>query len=226
MRSNKIIIYVLSLCLVMLGVLAASFREMPEEQLTVSLFFRIGSGQNAEMVAGWEDDQNTVYVFLPGYAELSDVWFQTSGDEQFLIDGTEITDGGSCDAYITDKVYELTMKSGSSSVQKNLVFVQSGHFPTMYIDVQSGSMDYIHMDMSNQDSGSIRLYDDQGETLYSGALDTIKGRGNTSWYADKKPYNITLSQETDLLGMGTAQKWILLSEGYNTVNIRDRKSVV
>ena len=222
MRSNKIIIYALSLCLVMLGVLAASFREMPEEQLTVSLFFRIDSGQNAEMVAGWEDDQNTVYVFLPGYAELSDVWFQTGGDKQFLIDGTEISDGDSCDAYTTDKVYELTMKSGSSSVQKNLVFVQSGHFPTMYIDVQSGSMDYIHMDMSNQDSGSIRLYDDQGETLYSGALDTIKGRGNTSWYADKKPYNITLSQETDLLGMGTAQKWILLSEGYNTVNIRNK----
>ena len=45
------------------------------------------------------------------------------------------------------------------------------------------------------------ILDSDGETVYSGGLEKIKGRGNTSWEQEKKPYNITLEDSALLPGM-------------------------
>ena len=50
--------------------------------------------------------------------------------------------------------------------------------------------------------------------LYDGELE-IKGRGNSTWQADKKPYKIKLDTKTDLLGMGKNKHWVLLSNPYD-----------
>lgn len=39
----------------------------------------------------------------------------------------------------------------------------------------------------------------------------IRGRGNYSWFLDKKGYQIKLSEETELLGMGAADTWTLIA---------------
>ena len=223
MRFNKIIIGLFSLCLILLGFFAWSFSDVPEATMPGEIFFRIGAGENTERISCWENDDNTFYVFLPGYAEFSDIRIQTKGDARYLIDGTEVFHGDSCARYTVDHVYELAIYTGNSIVQKDLVFVQSGSVPTVHIDVQSGSMEYLHMDKDNKESGTIRLYDSDGTQLHSGILEIIKGRGNSSWGVDKKPYSLTLDQNADLLGMGEAQRWILLAEGfYTSVNIRNK----
>lgn len=56
--------------------------------------------------------------------------------------------------------------------------------------------------------------------LYSGAA-KIKGRGNTTWNAAKKPYKLKLDSKADLFGMGKNKHWVLLSNPYDTSNMRN-----
>ncbi len=51
---------------------------------------------------------------------------------------------------------------------------------------------------------------DPAESFYRLPLQ-IKGRGNYSWSFAQKPYTIKLDAKADLLGMGEAKKWVLVT---------------
>ena len=53
---------------------------------------------------------------------------------------------------------------------------------------------------------------------------SIEDRGLGKQHLDpgKKPYNITLSLPGDLLGMGTAQNWVLLANYYDATNLKNK----
>lgn len=57
--------------------------------------------------------------------------------------------------------------------------------------------------------------------LYDGAME-IRGRGNSTWMAAKKPYRIKLDKKADLLGMGESKHWVLLANYYDTTLMRNR----
>ena len=68
-------------------------------------------------------------------------------------------------------------------------------------------------------------YSDEGLTEYSGGeykLDYIRGRGNSTWEADKKPYKIKLENEANLFGMGSNKHWVLVANYYDNSLIRNR----
>ena len=50
---------------------------------------------------------------------------------------------------------------------------------------------------------------------------TIRGRGNSTWGAPKKPYSITFNEKQSLLGMAEAKKWILLANYLDRTLIRN-----
>jgi len=58
-----------------------------------------------------------------------------------------------------------------------------------------------------------------GPAPYSGTLQ-IKGRGNTTWTAPKKPYRLKLTNTATLLGMPTEKDWVLLANYYDPTAIR------
>lgn len=70
-------------------------------------------------------------------------------------------------------------------------------------------------DHSAKAKGSMRLMGADGTLVYDGALTQIKGRGNTTWYLDKKPYQIKLEEKSDLLQTGNEDNanktWVLLA---------------
>jgi len=53
-------------------------------------------------------------------------------------------------------------------------------------------------------------------------LDYIRGRGNSTWYADKRPYKIKLEKSTDFFGMGKNKHWILLANHYDVSLLRNK----
>ena len=53
-------------------------------------------------------------------------------------------------------------------------------------------------------------------------LEYIRGRGNSTWYADKKPYKFKLKTSTDFFGMGKNKHWILLANYYDGSMIRNK----
>lgn len=42
----------------------------------------------------------------------------------------------------------------------------------------------------------------------------IKGRGNSTWLQEKKPYNIKFNEKQSILGMKSSKKWVLLANAY------------
>lgn len=49
----------------------------------------------------------------------------------------------------------------------------------------------------------------------------IKGRGNTTWDEDKKPFQIEFRHAVDLFGMGKSRKWVLLANVFDDTNLRN-----
>ena len=53
-------------------------------------------------------------------------------------------------------------------------------------------------------------------------LDYIRGRGNSTWDAEKKPYKIKLDKPADLFGMGKNKHWTLIANYYDNSLVRNR----
>ena len=51
---------------------------------------------------------------------------------------------------------------------------------------------------------------------------TIRGRGNSTWRANKKPYKLKLNEAADLFGLGSNKHWVLLANAYDRTLIKDR----
>lgn len=65
-------------------------------------------------------------------------------------------------------------------------------------------------------------WSDKTQTDATYALDYIRGRGNSTWLVDKKPYKLKLEESTDLFGMGKNKHWVLLANYYDYSLIRNR----
>ena len=52
----------------------------------------------------------------------------------------------------------------------------------------------------------------------------IRGRGNTTWTAKKKPYKIKLDSKADLFGLGKNKHWVLVANAFDPSLLRDRIS--
>lgn len=182
--------------------------------------FRILCSGNEEVISCWSGDGSSYYVFLPSYAELSQV--QVITDKTLYLDGTKLSDGDFCGGYSLNEPYELRIGNRNASGY-SLEFVKSANTAAMYIETKSGDMDQIHKDKDYEEGASMALYNSDGTVNFTdGGGISVSGRGNYSWFLDKKPYIIKLPEEGDLLGMGTAEKWILLANAIDNTNLRNK----
>lgn len=156
------------------------------------------------------------YIFLPNGSDGSDmtVWF--SADEAVLCGGTQLVSGQTTDVFAGGGNFVLT--SGGNTY--NVCVLKADGIGTMYINTESGSLSKVHADKEYKEPGTILIVDENGKVVYNGALDYIKGRGNSTWLQDKKPYNIKLNKKTDLFGMGKSKKWCLLANVDDSTMIR------
>ena len=65
-------------------------------------------------------------------------------------------------------------------------------------------------------------YTDKKLSTKTYELDYIRGRGNSTWGPDKKPYKLKLDKKADLLGMGSDKHWILLANYYDISMLRNK----
>ncbi len=83
------------------------------------------------------------------------------------------------------------------------------------------------IELSEIDAGSKETkYEGNKLNIYNnGVVDEydgveIKGRGNTTWLQEKKPYRIKFEQKEDLFGLGKAKKWNLLANALDGTDLR------
>ena len=88
-------------------------------------------------------------------------------------------------------------------------YPKATNLPTLYINLDGG----INKNKITKEEylpATYSLVVDDGVGIFDQPLE-IKGRGNYSWSFQQKPYTIRLGEKTDLLGMGEARKWVLVT---------------
>ena len=118
--------------------------------------------------------------------------------------------------------YDLKLEAKMGRVISEYAFTLSfaDQIGTMYLlseDAENKGRVWVESspDKSNKATGHMILQNADGSVVYHDSLTQIKGRGNSTWKSDKKPYQIKLSTKTDLLQTGSedneTKTWVLLA---------------
>lgn len=115
------------------------------------------------------------------------------------------------------------------------IFFMKSDVPTISFDIDEseGSIAEMNSDSSHNTEcyGNMSLdipsdykseYSDKKYESGKYELDYIRGRGNSTWYADKKPYKFKLTKSTDFFGMGKNKHWVLLANYYDATMLRNK----
>lgn len=173
-----------------------------------------------EHVEIWTSDGENYYGFLPGHIQFEEAVLLPRQDDVTL-DGMQLP--ATCDVLEPAHTYRLAWEENGQLRYGSLYLMDSSGVATLYLDTQSGSMEYIHAEKGNAERGGIRLYDESGVLNYSGSLKSVRGRGNSTWDVhEKKPYSLDLAEDGDLLGMGAAKDWILLADALDASAMRNK----
>lgn len=160
-----------------------------------------------------------VYVFLPSYV-TSDIMFLDQSVDSLLINQTEVKIAWH---FIYDLEYAFSYEMDGVRYEGKLMIKKSSDINTIYINTESGSMETIWSDKDYKEPGEIFIYDEKGRTVYTGDLEYIKGRGNTTWSSSyKKPYRIKLESKAALFGMENEDEWILLANAFDVSRISNK----
>lgn len=165
----------------------------------------------------WYYANNVYYLFLPSGADSSNmtVWFDADAD--VFCNGTQLINGEKTSVFAEGGDYVLTC----GETEYKLKVLKSENVGTIYVTTESGNMAAVHANKEHKEPGEITILDKDGNVQYDNTLDYIKGRGNSTWLAEKKPYNIKLDEKADLFGMGKHKSWCLLSNPGDGSQIRN-----
>lgn len=201
-------------------------REQSDGDCLESLCFVIDSTGPEQKIRCFTDEtEQTDYLFLPSYANPGDVRISFAGADRavFVREEEEIVlkSGGDIEALVYDEPYDLCFydREGDKAAQRTIVVMHSANLPAVFLETASGSMEMLDADKNYEEEGKIFLFDAGGNLVCADGLDHISGRGNSTWAYPKKSYGIKLKNRADLFGMGSADKWILLS------NVEDRSYI-
>ena len=220
-KQGWLVLLTVGFALVLVYCLYIQQRSAPEENAISFLSFRVFSDETSgesEEILCWNQDDEKCFVFLPSYADLNRTEVQLYASQNYRLGGVQLTQGMNCGIFSPDTDYELT---GEGFTPKILQFVQSANVATMYINTFSGKMERIQADKSYKERATITVYTANGHMDYQG-YDSIRGRGNSTWNYDKKPYNIYLRQSASLLEMDKAMEWVLIANANDNTNLRNK----
>ena len=122
---------------------------------------------------------------------------------------------------------------GDKQVMLKSIKFHEGTIPlvSFNIDERFGTIMDMNNDPKHQQNcyGSMRIVNDTEtmqeyncDSIYELSLDYIRGRGNSTWDARKKPYKIKLDEKADLYGFGSNKDWTLLANYYDDSLVRNR----
>lgn len=205
MKKGKLGIWILS------ALFMAALVFLWAQESRGPLSFRLSG---SETLRAWEKEDGTLVVFLPGYAGMEDL--QILSRKPLHFDDQPLSYGMNCNNLELDRPYRLT----GDGEDRQITFVRSENMPALYLDTASDSLEQIHASKDNGEMGGLRLYDAQGQLTCRANVGSISVHGNG--YPEKMPYNLRLTTEENLLGMGAAKKWILVSNYGDHSQIRSK----
>ncbi|XME01049.1 CotH kinase family protein [Lachnospiraceae bacterium C1.1] len=189
-----------------------------------------GSGNYIDLYYDEHHSSDTWYLFIPSNADLERSTIEFSGCEKIVFEdingnkfeqknGERLAQGlNSFESYYM----EFMDENGNETERRIFQYMQSENVASMFIETESGSMEKINADKTYQEAGKLCLYNSEGGLEYQGEIASLKGRGNTSWELEKKPYRVKLNEPHSLCGLKSSDKWVLLANCLDKSNIRNK----
>ena len=128
---------------------------------------------------------------------------------------------GSADAQVSFMLKNVLFVANSLPVVELNIDESLGTIAAMNEDHDHKTRCYGSMTLHIPDGYKSEFMEEEGETQ-TFELDYIRGRGNTTWTKDKKPYKMKLKKKADLLGLGENKQWGLIANYYDYALIRNR----
>ena len=218
--------HLMIICFSALLFLVVVFGGIKEQQWSsdASISVDVISEGGTEEVKLWLGPGEMYYLFLPSYADLSQVQIRRNLLGSISLDYQQVSRGMNLGQFSLEEPVALIHDPYFGYQWNELTVKQSAGVPTLYIDVRSGNMDYIHAQKGNKEAGTMRLYTADGQLDSTAVVESLQGHGNSTWqsWLEKKPYSLRLSQDTDLLGLGAGSKWVLLADAYDLSAIKNK----
>ena len=186
------------------GVLELTCEESSIPEVSISLS---NSSLKSKIYAHYNPIDDQYIMVLPYWNQNLMINLDIKSDDEDkcsrIIDASELELG----------LNTFSIENGGKNYSVGLICTENA--PSMIINTtEEYGMDYILRNKERRVPGYMSLISSTGKSLYKGQLKYLKGHGNNSWKtAAKKSFNIKLDNSADLLDMGLAEKYVLLS-GY------------
>lgn len=183
-----------------------------------TLVLALTADGSEELLYPWVDANTGItYFFLPSFVRDNQIYSDNMEKDSIWVDGECLSQWRSF------KWEEQTSYSVSCNGQDYQVcFMRSGNLPTLFLETDSGDMNYLNADKKNEEAGEIHLIKPSGNVEYQGRLKKISARGNSTFAEDKKPYTFTLDKAYPLCGLDSGKKWNLLAMHYEDNKIQSK----
>lgn len=210
---------------------------VPQLALALDLSCTVASDATENAVLHAQDESDGTYLFLPSQADVEDlglssgqgaveVWSYAARAYVDASEGANLVDLGvaSSDGTIPQSGTTLWVRLGGTT-EAQLTVMKSSVIRSVFVSADH-DISYVNSSASHSvsDSGTVTvLSPDADDVIYDGALDAIRGRGNTTWTnSEKKPYQMKLSKKVDLLGTGEKTKtWLLIANAADPTLLRN-----
>lgn len=160
-----------------------------------------------------EVDSSVKYFFMPTSASSTQADIYNAFSETVKINGVSIAPGETETVnYNTNTEYTVNAEGSTYT----LIFMKSNAEAGIYVnnsDADGNGTDlisYLNVDKSRSAAATGAIVDSEGN-VDNTSIKKIKGRGNTTWQKEKKPYNITYSSNVKIAGMNKSKKYCLLA---------------
>lgn len=175
-----------------------------------------------------DNPESMSYVFLPSYANMTQIGVETIAERVDFIGGAETITVKSGEYMIcgfeTGLPYQMHFynASGTEIGTRDVTFLKSDGLPVMYVNTRTGSMERLDADKTYKEKASIEFLDKEGKLVFTDDIRSISGRGNQTFTYEKKSYQLNLSVPVDFMNMGLSDTWILLCNVYDPAYIRNK----
>ena len=177
-----------------------------------------------------EKNDKSLYLFLPGSLKGQDPTIRLDADEE-IVWGEETYRNGSvfpAQQYL-DQTVEVRTNKGR--IKQKISVMQGSEIPVMFFNVNRDDLRRVtnQYNRVNKDkSVDIREKADMVMLAGDGSLNaaetvtSFKTHGNSTFFANKKPYQFSMQHKVSLAGMEKNKKWMLLANWFDISLVRNQ----
>jgi len=164
------------------------------------------------------------YFFLPSSVKDNKVILLNTYNSEVTIGSTTISAGNTAEfSFEIDKEYSVQAGGETHSLFFKLSTAEASIFINNP-DADGNGTDlfsYLCEDKENDAKATGAIVDDEGN-VDNTPIKKIKGRGNTTWLKQKKPFNVTYDSAVSIDGMQKTKKLSLLANYQDSALVRNR----